>query len=276
MEKISVILADSSREQLQNLSAFFTNEQDITVVGKCTDGSQLLNVLKSIHVDFLILDVFLPKIDGLKVLEEIKNNSVYKIPRNIIVTTAFSNNRVMQKCSEYNVDYYMIKPFDNNNLLQMINELRNNKSRTNTPLDTRRAVSARSNEPFDIDTEIATVLHDIGVPAHVRGYQYIREAITLVFNDVEILNSITKGLYPTIAVKYKTTASRVERAIRHAIEIAWVRGNVETITSIFSYTISYNKSKPTNSEFIAMISDNLRLAYKRKTNAQNIEKAAAI
>ena len=182
----------------------------------------------------------------------------------------------MQKCSEYNVDYYMIKPFDNNNLLQMINELRNNKSRTNTPLDTRRAVSARSNEPFDIDTEIATVLHDIGVPAHVRGYQYIREAITLVFNDVEILNSITKGLYPTIAVKYKTTASRVERAIRHAIEIAWVRGNVETITSIFSYTISYNKSKPTNSEFIAMISDNLRLAYKRKTNAQNIEKAAAI
>ena len=276
MEKISVILADSSREQLQNLSAFFTNEQDITVVGKCTDGSQLLNVLKSIHVDFLILDVFLPKIDGLKVLEEIKNNSVYKIPRNIIVTTAFSNNRVMQKCSEYNVDYYMIKPFDNNNLLQMINELRNNKSRTNTPLDTRRAVSARSNEPFDIDTEIATVLHDIGVPAHVRGYQYIREAITLVFNDVEILNSITKGLYPTIAVKYKTTASRVERAIRHAIEIDWVRGNVETITSIFSYTISYNKSKPTNSEFIAMISDNLRLAYKRKTNAQNIEKAAAI
>ena len=122
------------------------------------------------------------------------------------------------------------------------------------------------NDGIDLDTEITTLLHDIGIPAHIRGYQYIREALNLVYNDIEILNSITKGLYPTIAIKFKTTASRVERAIRHAIEIAWVRGNIETITKIFSYTISYNKAKPTNSEFIAMIADKLRLKHRKKNN----------
>lgn len=275
MDKINIILADSSKEQLQILNSIFVNDPSINVISRCSDGIQLLNTLKTVQADFLIFDIFMPKVDGIKVLEEIKNNSGYKIPKNIIVTTAFSNNRVMQKCSEYNVDYYMIKPYDNNHLLQIINEIRTAKAKTNI-IESKNPFTNPKPENLDLDTEITMLLHDIGVPAHIRGYQYIREAINLVYNDIEILNSITKGLYPTIAIKFKTTASRVERAIRHAIEIAWVRGNIETITTIFSYTISYNKAKPTNSEFIAMIADKLRLAHKRKTNTPNTIKSAVM
>jgi len=275
MEKISVILADSSKEQLQNLSTLLGSNQAFSIIARCNDGVQLLNTLKTVQADFLIFDIFMPKIDGLKVLEELMNNNIYKIPRNIIVTTAFSNNRVMQKCSEYNVDYYMIKPYDNNNLIQIINELKQSKAKNNI-IESKIPYTIHKQETLDLDTEITTLLHDIGVPAHIRGYQYIREAINLVYNDIEILNSITKGLYPTIAIKFKTTASRVERAIRHAIEIAWVRGNIETITKIFSYTISYNKAKPTNSEFIAMIADKLRLAHKKKTNTPNTIKSVVL
>lgn len=266
MNKINVIIADASKEQLQSINNFFSNESNVEVVAKCYDGAQLLSTLKSIHVDFLIFDIFLPKIDGLKVLEEIKNSDSYKKPNYIIVTTAFSNNRVMQKCSEYGVDYYMIKPFENTHLLQVINDIINNKQKNNSIIEAKKNLITK-NDTIDLDSEITSLLHDIGVPAHIRGYQYLREAITLVYNDIEVLNTITKGLYPSIAIKFKTTASRVERAIRHAIEIAWIRGNIETITKIFSYTISYNKSKPTNSEFIAMIADKLRLAHHKKNNA---------
>lgn len=265
MNKINVIIADASKEQLQSINNFFSNESNVEVVAKCYDGAQLLSTLKSIHVDFLIFDIFLPKIDGLKVLEEIKNSDSYKKPNYIIVTTAFSNNRVMQKCSEYGVDYYMIKPFEKTHLLQVINDIINNKQKNNSIIEAKKNLITK-NDTIDLDSEITSLLHDIGVPAHIRGYQYLREAITLVYNDIEVLNTITKGLYPSIAIKFKTTASRVERAIRHAIEIAWIRGNIETITKIFSYTISYNKSKPTNSEFIAMIADKLRLAHHKKNN----------
>lgn len=265
MNKINVIIADASKEQLQSINNFFSNESNVEVVAKCYDGAQLLSTLKSIHVDFLIFDIFMPKIDGLKVLEEIKNSDSYKKPNYIIVTTAFSNNRVMQKCSEYGVDYYMIKPFENTHLLQVINDIINNKQKNNSIIEAKKNLITK-NDTIDLDSEITSLLHDIGVPAHIRGYQYLREAITLVYNDIEVLNTITKGLYPSIAIKFKTTASRVERAIRHAIEIAWIRGNIETITKIFSYTISYNKSKPTNSEFIAMIADKLRLAHHKKNN----------
>lgn len=273
MDKINIIIADPSKEQMQNLVNFFSGYENLNIIAKCCDGAQLLSTLKSIQTDFLIFDIFMPKIDGLKILEEIYNNKSYKKPSNIIVTTAFSNNRVMQKCTEYNVDYYMIKPFDNNNLLQIINEIKSNKNKFIVSDNKSNIIT--KHEPLDLDTEITTLLHDIGIPAHIRGYQYIREAINLVYNDIEILNSITKGLYPTIAIKFKTTASRVERAIRHAIEIAWVRGNIETITKIFSYTISYNKAKPTNSEFIAMIADRLRLAHRKKNNTPIQTKAVA-
>ena len=263
MNKLKCIVADPNKEQVQTLSTFFSLESNIEVVNKCYDGMQLLTALRTLNVDILILDVFLPKIDGLKILEELfaKPNN-YRKPACIIVTTAFSNDRVMQKCADYNVDYYMLKPYEPSNLLQVISESRSQKNKVVT-IEQKEEPKP---EYLDLDSEITATLHEIGIPAHIRGYQYIREAINLAYNDLGILNSITKGLYPTIAVKFKTTASRVERAIRHAIEIAWIRGNIETITNIFSYTISYNKAKPTNSEFIAMLSDKLRLVHHRKVN----------
>ena len=261
MDQVKLLLADGSKEHTQSLNNFFQNQSGFEVLSTCFDGLQLLTTLRDTQVDVLILDIFMPKCDGLKVLEELRqNSSLYKVPNRIIVLTAFSNIRIMQKCSEYNVDYFMIKPIDFNNLLEVIYELRSHKPKIQT-----ENIQFKK-EQIDLDTEITNILHDIGVPAHIRGYQYIREAIKMVYDDMEVLNAITRGLYPNLALKFKTTPSRVERAIRHAIEVSWVRGNIETITKIFSYTISYNKSKPTNSEFIAMIADKLRLAHKKNYN----------
>ncbi len=266
MEKLKVILADDSKEQIQSLTDFFSNEEGIEIVAVCNDGAQLLTTLRSTPSDVLILDIFMPKYDGLKVLEKLTNNTTsYNVPKQIIVMTAFSNDKVMQKCSTYNADYFMVKPINLNSLLDTINDIRTLSFKTNTILS-QQTINLRNDNNPDLDSEITNILHDIGVPAHIRGYQYIREAITMVYNEIDVLNAITKILYPNIATKFKTTASRVERAIRHAIEVAWVRGNIETITKIFSYTISYNKSKPTNSEFIAMIADRLRLAHRKRAN----------
>ena len=167
--------------------------------------------------------------------------------------TQFMSNFINNKLNQLNVDYVTMKPVNNKQLIQLILGVASeNQTGQNTQFDN------------DLDTEITTILHEVGVPAHIKGYMYLREAINMVYANVEILGSITKVLYPEIASTFGTTSSRVERAIRHAIEIAWVRGNVDAISDIFSYTISYNKSKPTNSEFIAMIADRLRLEQKKQ------------
>lgn len=167
--------------------------------------------------------------------------------------TQFMSNFINNKLNQLNVDYVTMKPVNNKQLIQLILGVASeNQTDKNTQFDN------------DLDTEITTILHEVGVPAHIKGYMYLREAINMVYANVEILGSITKVLYPEIASTFGTTSSRVERAIRHAIEIAWVRGNVDAISDIFSYTISYNKSKPTNSEFIAMIADRLRLEQKKQ------------
>lgn len=263
MNKIKVIIADNSKEQISGISSFLNKTGEYEIVCECYDGQQLLKRLQTVQVDVLILDIFMSKYDGLRVLEEIRNKNSYNIPSHIIVNTAFSNDQIMKRCSDLGVDYYMIKPIDCSNLTKVIKDIIF-KQKNKQEKEQNHLLIKKMDE--DLDLEITSILHEIGVPAHIRGYQYIREAITLVYNDIEILTSITKVLYPTIALRYKTTSSRVERAIRHAIEIAWIRGNVETITNIFSYTISYNKSKPTNSEFIAMIADKLRLKHRKKNN----------
>lgn len=269
MEKLKIVIADDSKELVQTMMDFFKEDDGLNVVATYNDGMQLLNGLRTVQADVLILDLFMPNCDGLKVLEEIKGNgNKYKIPKNIIVVTAFSNEHVMLKSSEYCADYFVVKPINFSYLLEVIYEIRDKKMQVNKS----RVLKSLSlnDDKADIDSEITSILHEIGVPAHIRGYQYIRESINLVYNDIEILNGITKILYPTVATKYKTTASRVERAIRHAIEVAWIRGNIDVITDIFSYTISYNKSKPTNSEFIAMIADRLRLAHKKKNTSLRV------
>ena len=254
MNKIKLLIADESIEGAEAIKSYFQDLNNVVVVGSYGDGNAVLNSLRVTDVDVLLVDLFMPFCDGLRVIEELKSNKdKYRIPKRIIVMTQFSSSFIMSKLNQYNVDYVLAKPIDYVTLYQIItyNEKSNN-------------ISKEVVEESDLDTEITTLLHEIGVPAHIKGYLYIREAITMVYDNIDLLGAITKILYPEIAEKFCTTPSRVERAIRHAIEVAWIRGNVEAISAIFSYTISYNKSKPTNSEFIAMIADKLRLEHKRK------------
>jgi len=174
--------------------------------------------------------------------------------------TAFGQEDVTTKAVELGASYFILKPFDMEHLANHIRQVSGNGSPTK-----RKSLPSRNhsgNKPKDLETSITSVIHEIGVPAHIKGYLYLREAISMVYNDIELLGSITKVLYPDIAKKFNTTASRVERAIRHAIEVAWSRGNIESISSLFGYTVSMSKAKPTNSEFIAMVADKLRLEHK--------------
>lgn len=253
MNKIKLMIADESLEEAEAIKNYFQDLNNVIVVGSFGDGNAVLNSLRVTDVDVLLVDLFMPFCDGMRVIEELKNNKdKYRTPKRIIVMTQFTSSFITSKLNQYNVDYVLAKPIDYVSLYQIV-----------TYSDSK-IVNNDISESTDLDTEITTLLHEIGVPAHIKGYLYIREAINMVYENIDLLGAITKILYPEIAEKYCTTPSRVERAIRHAIEVAWIRGNVEAISDIFSYTISYNKSKPTNSEFIAMIADKLRLEHKRK------------
>lgn len=253
MNKIKLMIADESLEEAEAIKNYFQDLNNVIVVGSFGDGNAVLNSLRVTDVDVLLVDLFMPFCDGMRVIEELKNNKdKYRTPKRIIVMTQFTSSFITSKLNQYNVDYVLAKPIDYISLYQIV-----------TYSDSK-IVNNDVSESTDLDTEITTLLHEIGVPAHIKGYLYIREAINMVYENIDLLGAITKILYPEIAEKYCTTPSRVERAIRHAIEVAWIRGNVEAISDIFSYTISYNKSKPTNSEFIAMIADKLRLEHKRK------------
>ncbi|MBQ8292853.1 MAG: sporulation transcription factor Spo0A [Bacilli bacterium] len=253
MQKIRVMVAEEAQERLEAIKNYFKNVEDVTIVGAYNDGNSLLNALRVTQVDVLLVDLIMPYFDGMKVVEELKTKKErYCQPHRIIVMTQFTSSYITNKLNQLNVDYVVIKPLDLDNFYQLLQSFNENKIKTGS-----------EPEEVDLDSEITSLLHEIGVPAHIKGYLYLREAITMVYNDLDLLGSITKILYPEIAEKFRTTASRVERAIRHAIEVAWIRGNVDAISEIFSYTISYNKSKPTNSEFIAMIADRLRIEHRK-------------
>lgn len=253
-----VIVADDNKDLICLVSEFFKLQANMEVSKICTGGKELLSYLEHESADILLLDIFMPDMDGVNVLEEINNNPKYKRPDKIVIITAFNNEALMAKTSRLGADYFIIKPIDLSNLQKTLNQLMKEDSKG----DTFSLKESKREREIDLDTEITDILHEIGVPAHIKGYLYLRESITMVYKNVDILGGITKVLYPTVAKKFKTTSSRVERAIRHSIEVAWNRGNVDAISQIFAYTISYNKSKPTNSEFIAMIADKLRLAHK--------------
>ena len=218
-------------------------------------------MLEQVSPDVLVLDIIMPHLDGLAVLERIKEFQKGTSIPNVIMLTAFGQEDVTKKAVELGASYFILKPFDMDNLVVHIRQSGEKgagiaRSNTYSP---RQPVEAK---PVNLDASITSIIHEIGVPAHIKGYLYLREAISMVYNDIELLGSITKVLYPDIAKKYNTTASRVERAIRHAIEVAWSRGNIDSISSLFGYTVSMTKAKPTNSEFIAMVADKLRLEHK--------------
>ena len=208
----------------------------------------------------------MPKMDGLAVMEQfVHNSNLKKIPA-FIVVSAVGKERITEDAFSLGADYYVLKPFDNRMLLNRIKHVRSIGEKKCREINRQPAKQEESSGALgNLETDVTNIIHEIGVPAHIKGYQYLRDAIILSVNDMEMLNSITKILYPTIAKKHQTTSSRVERAIRHAIEVAWSRGKMDTIDALFGYTVSTGKGKPTNSEFIALIADKIRLEYKNRS-----------
>lgn len=262
MKKISVLLADDNREFTAMMAEMIGSQEDMELFGIAHDGMEVLDLLgqSSSLPDLLILDIIMPHLDGLGVLESLRRLEVTPLPK-IIMLTAFGQEQVTQKAVQLGATYYILKPFDFDALLSRIRLLFGQAQ--HAALQSKSSVvSFQASKGKSLDVNISSIIHEVGVPAHIKGYQYLRDAITMVYNNIEYLGSITKTLYPTIALKYKTTPSRVERAIRHAIEVAWTRGNIDCITNLFGYTINLSKAKPTNSEFIAMVADKLRLEHK--------------
>ena len=265
--KISVIIADDNKEFCNILNDYLLNQKDIIVTGIAKDGLEALKLIEDKKPDLVILDIIMPHLDGLGVLERLNAMNINPMPR-IIVLSAVGQDKITQRAITLGADYYVIKPFDMNVLTRRIRQMFNNTIMNKD--EVKRSISfagdgelkSSQDDPADLKQEITNIIHEIGVPAHIKGYQYLRDAIMMSVNDNEMLNSITKLLYPSIAKRHKTTPSRVERAIRHAIEVAWSRGKMDTIDELFGYTVSNGKGKPTNSEFVALIADKIRLEYK--------------
>lgn len=264
--KISVVIADDNKEFCNILNDYLLNQRDIIVTGVAKDGIEALKLIEEKKPDLVVLDIIMPHLDGLGVLERLNTINMDPMPR-VIVLSAVGQDKITQRAITLGADYYVVKPFDMDVFTKRIRQMFNNiissdqVKKTISLIETEE-IKVKKSEPLDLESEITSIIHEIGVPAHIKGYMYLREAISMVVNDVELLSAVTKELYPSIAKKFNTTASRVERAIRHAIEVAWSRGQVETINRIFGYTIHNGKGKPTNSEFIAMVADKLRLKNK--------------
>ncbi|MDF2881045.1 MAG: sporulation transcriptional activator Spo0A [Clostridiaceae bacterium] len=263
--KIRVVIADDNKEFCNILNDYLLSQRDIVVTGIAKDGLEALKLIEEKKPDLVVLDIIMPHLDGLGVLERLNTMSIDPMPR-VIVLSAVGQDKITQRAISLGADYYVVKPFDMDVFTKRIRQMFNNtisnsdSKKTISIVDTSE-IKINRPESNDLEGEITNIIHEIGVPAHIKGYMYLREAITMVVNDMELLSAVTKELYPSIAKKYNTTASRVERAIRHA-EVAWSRGQVDTINKLFGYTIHNDKGKPTNSEFIAMVADKLRLKNK--------------
>ncbi len=266
MDKLNVAIADDNERMLKLLDEIISSEEDFAVVGKATNGEDICKVIKDKEPDVVLLDIIMPKLGGLEVMEKVRQNKDnVKIPT-FIVISAVGQEGITEDAFNLGANYYIMKPFDNNVIINRLRWVKNNKNRKFSTFKGSSIVECQGETVTDrgLENDVTGIIHEIGIPAHIKGYQYLRDAIMLSIKDGDIINSITKILYPTIAKKYQTTSSRVERAIRHAIEVAWSRGNTETLNDMFGYTISNGKGKPTNSEFIALISDKIRLQYNIK------------
>lgn len=258
LKKIKVLLADDNKEFCDVIGGYLEKQGDIEVVDFAHDGMSAYKKICELKPDVVILDGIMPKLDGLGVLEKLDKKNNKNSPMCIILS-AITQEKITQKAIELGAEYYIAKPFDIDILPKRVRQLNNNLFPNKNNLFKKNQTGY---ENYSLESKITGILHNIGVPAHIRGYNYMREAIIMAVDDIDILNYITKELYPAIAKKCNTTSSRVERAIRHAIEVAWNRGKIEEIDKFFGYTINTNKGKPTNSEFIALIADKLRLELK--------------
>ena len=253
----TVFIADSAEDFCSGLTAALQRADGFRVVGTAGDGEQAIRMIEEKKPDILVLDLMLAKKDGISVLKSIANMEHKPIT---LATSAFLTEYVSTAAANLGVRYLMLKPCDMAALVERLEEIRGGES--------LRYPAARRSDKVSIETLVTNIIHEIGVPAHIKGYQYLREAIIIAVNDMDVINAITKVLYPEVAKPFGTTPSRVERAIRHAIEVAWDRGDLDTLQKFFGYTVSNTKGKPTNSEFIALIADKLQLQLKSAEAAQ--------
>lgn len=258
---IKVLISDDNRDFVDILQDYFEKQDDITVVGSAYNGLDALELINLKMPDVVVLDIIMPHLDGIGVLEKLMQTEFVTRPK-VVMLTAFGHESMTQRAVELGADYFILKPFDLDTLANRIRQFYSGGSATSpkpSPGATYQTTQARTRS---LDVDVTNIIHQMGVPAHIKGYQYLRDAILLVISEVNLLGAVTKELYPMIAEKYQTTPSRVERAIRHAIELAWDRGNVEMMNKFFGYTINIQRGKPTNSEFIAMVADKLRIGNK--------------
>ena len=263
MSKLTCAIADDNERMRQLLEDVLNTDGEIEVVGKAGNGEEAITVIKEKEPDVVLLDLVMPRIDGLMVMEKTNNDSTIKKKPAFIVVTAVGQEGITEDAFNLGANYYIMKPFDNEMVISRIKKIRDKQNGVgNKKVSAYEKLEPASEET--LENVVTDIIHEVGVPAHIKGYQYLREAIIMSVNDMEMLNSITKILYPSIAKNFDTTPSRVERAIRHAIEVAWSRGKMDTIDEMFGYTISNGKGKPTNSEFVALITDRIRLQMKMK------------
>ena len=262
MEKLSVAIADDNEIMLQLLGDIIESDDELNVVGTAKDGEEAYRVIKTKEPDIVLLDIVMPTLDGLGVLSRVNKDKTIKKHPAFIMISAIGQDRITEDAINMGASYYIMKPFDNDMIIDRIKRIKN---RSVPGMEKRKINAYEKAEPVSersLESDVTEIIHEIGVPAHIKGYQYMRDAITLVVSNMDLLSAVTKELYPTIAAMNGTTPSRVERAIRHAIELAWNRGKLETLNNLFGYTIQNDKGKPTNSEFIAIIADKLRLERK--------------
>ena len=250
MKKTRLLMIDDNVQLVEAVKEYFKNNDKIELVYQASDGIEGLKLIEEKDdYDVVILDLIMPNKDGIYVLEEMKKKNIDK---KVIVSTSYNAMEVIREVSDYGVKYYLLKPFDFADLEKRILQLDNKKVTKNLDLHHN-----------NIQVSITKTLHDLGIPSHIKGYQYIREGVEIIFDRPDVIGGITKELYPELALKFETTVSRVERAIRHAIEVSWNRGDWDLMEELFGHSVDIDKAKPTNSEFMVTIADKLRLEYHR-------------
>lgn len=262
MSEINVAVADDNERILDLLGEMINEDKDLKLVGKANNGEDAYALIKEKQPDVVLLDLIMPKMDGLSVMELINEDREIKKRPDFIVITAIGQERITEDAFKRGASYYILKPFNNDMIISRIKSAGIGRRHDLHPMSCFGESTAAPE--VDLETRVTDMIHEIGIPAHIKGYHYLRDAIIMAVEDMDVLNAVTKVLYPTVAKLYQTTASRVERAIRHAIEVAWSRGKLDTLDELFGYTVSNGKGKPTNSEFIALISDKIRLEYKTR------------
>lgn len=273
MENVNVVIVDDNPMILNTLDEVISSEAGLSVIGRADNGKDAIDMIKDTQPDVVLLDLVMPQMDGITVVENIKKKtSMLKNPA-FIILSAVGGEQMTEEAFQAGANYFLMKPFDKDILVNKIRRIGKRPVRPvpgkvlEAPLKAATPEEAAMNrEEYmkeHLETDITKMLHELGIPAHIKGYQYLRDAISMVVRDREMMEAVTKILYPEIAKKNYTSSSRVERAIRHAIEVAWGRGSQEVIDELFGYTISTGKGKPTNSEFIALIADKICLDYKK-------------